>query len=257
MPSWYPIKIILLSVLIAFFDQRVAGEGSATGYDGRERDALYALKATFNHPFPNKNWSGLQCYLNFPPYWYGIQCVNGRVTGVLLENMGLTGTIKFDAFHLPPRADNTKLSEQVAHREPDELRRQSATEMCRTVQQHVPRPHLTVACESQSVDLASAPGQRLDRSNSRIQSTRVGLVQCVQQQPKRTNPTDDRPKLSSPLGREEAEGSEADDQGGVQEADDFPGQSEAPQSAASLRILLLLQGREVARVPILREGHHL
>lgn len=109
MGYWPLLNIFLLLVLITFSDQRVAGEGPAAGYDGRERDALYALKATFNHPFLNKNWSGLQCYSNEPPYWYGIQCVNGRVTGILLENMGLAGTIKFDAFIFLPELTTLSL----------------------------------------------------------------------------------------------------------------------------------------------------
>ncbi|OWM87750.1 probable inactive receptor kinase At1g48480 [Punica granatum] len=102
MGSWSLSKILLASVLITFSNQNVAGGGPATGYDRQERDALYALKANFNHPFLNKNWTGLQCYMNEPPYWYGIQCINGRVTGILLENMDLTGTIKFDTFIFLP-----------------------------------------------------------------------------------------------------------------------------------------------------------
>ncbi|KAI3448265.1 hypothetical protein Pfo_004930 [Paulownia fortunei] len=37
------------------------------------------------------------CYMNDTPYWYGIQCFNGRVTGIILERMGLAGEIKADA----------------------------------------------------------------------------------------------------------------------------------------------------------------
>ncbi|PIN20654.1 Serine/threonine protein kinase [Handroanthus impetiginosus] len=38
------------------------------------------------------------CYMNTTPYWHGIRCLNGRVTSIILESMGLTGEIKNDAF---------------------------------------------------------------------------------------------------------------------------------------------------------------
>ncbi|KAK8316939.1 hypothetical protein V6Z12_A13G076600 [Gossypium hirsutum] len=56
----------------------------------QERDTLYALKHTFNDPFLNDNWNGLHCYKN-TSFWYGIQCINGRITSILLENRGLSG----------------------------------------------------------------------------------------------------------------------------------------------------------------------
>ncbi|XP_022725052.1 probable inactive receptor kinase At2g26730 [Durio zibethinus] len=62
-----------------------------------ERSALYALKHKFNDPFLNDNWTGLQCYENMA-FWYGIQCINGRVTAILLEGRGLSGTVSADAF---------------------------------------------------------------------------------------------------------------------------------------------------------------
>ncbi|XP_048227596.1 inactive leucine-rich repeat receptor-like serine/threonine-protein kinase At1g60630 isoform X2 [Ricinus communis] len=63
-----------------------------------ERDALYALKANFNDPFLNVNWSGSQCPRRYPTQWYGIICANGKVSGIFLEDMGLTGTVRSDAF---------------------------------------------------------------------------------------------------------------------------------------------------------------
>ncbi|XVF01599.1 hypothetical protein REPUB_Repub04eG0102300 [Reevesia pubescens] len=64
----------------------------------QERDALYALKHMFNDPFLNNNWIGLlHCYQN-TSVWYGIQCVNGRVTSLILEGMGLSGNVSADAF---------------------------------------------------------------------------------------------------------------------------------------------------------------
>ncbi|XVF67189.1 hypothetical protein PTKIN_Ptkin10aG0100300 [Pterospermum kingtungense] len=62
-----------------------------------ERDALYALKHSFNDPFLNDNWNGLHCYENIS-FWYGIQCINGRVTAILLESMGVSGQPGADAF---------------------------------------------------------------------------------------------------------------------------------------------------------------
>lgn len=67
------------------------------GFHGDERDALLALAAGFNNSFLHHNWTGIMCYDNDPPYWFGIECSNGRVTGVRLENLGLTGEIKVDA----------------------------------------------------------------------------------------------------------------------------------------------------------------
>ncbi|XP_021298387.1 probable inactive receptor kinase At2g26730 [Herrania umbratica] len=63
----------------------------------QERDALYALKHVFNDSFLNDNWNGLQCYEN-TSFWYGIQCINGRVTAILLEGGGLSGKVSADAF---------------------------------------------------------------------------------------------------------------------------------------------------------------
>lgn len=68
------------------------------GYQGKERDALLALRDTLDNPFLKNNWNGLMCYMNNPPKWYGIQCTNGRVTGIVLEAMGLKGSIRPDAF---------------------------------------------------------------------------------------------------------------------------------------------------------------
>ncbi|XVF44740.1 hypothetical protein PTKIN_Ptkin02bG0148400 [Pterospermum kingtungense] len=63
----------------------------------QERDALYALKHQFNDPFLNDNWNGVHCYEN-TSFWYGIQCRNGRVTAISLEDRGLSGKVSADAF---------------------------------------------------------------------------------------------------------------------------------------------------------------
>ncbi|KAK3185026.1 hypothetical protein Dsin_032312 [Dipteronia sinensis] len=59
----------------------------------QEMDALLALKAIFNDPFLNKNWTGA------PSHWYGIQCSHDdHVTGISLQSMGLTGKVSADGF---------------------------------------------------------------------------------------------------------------------------------------------------------------
>ncbi|XWS39705.1 hypothetical protein CRYUN_Cryun18bG0077900 [Craigia yunnanensis] len=71
--------------------------GSSFAQYEQERGALYALKHNFNDPFLNGNWNGLQCYQN-TSFWFGIQCINGRVTAILLEGKGLSGKASSDAF---------------------------------------------------------------------------------------------------------------------------------------------------------------
>lgn len=56
--------------------------------DPQEKEALYDLRATFDDPFLNENWTGLHCNISKP--WKGIQCSDGHVTFLELENMGLT-----------------------------------------------------------------------------------------------------------------------------------------------------------------------
>ncbi|KAL4362994.1 hypothetical protein GQ457_04G003960 [Hibiscus cannabinus] len=70
--------------------------GSYAQYQ-EERDALYALKRTFDDPIMNGNWTGLQCYEN-TSFWDGVRCVNGRVTAIILESRGLSGAVSGDAF---------------------------------------------------------------------------------------------------------------------------------------------------------------
>ncbi|KAK4491219.1 hypothetical protein RD792_001952 [Penstemon davidsonii] len=84
--------------LMVFNKQSIA-EDIPTGFHGYERDALFALKIGFNNSLLNRNWTGLMCYMNDTPYWQGIQCLNGRVTGILLENMMLNGEIETDALY--------------------------------------------------------------------------------------------------------------------------------------------------------------
>lgn len=82
--------ILLFGSVLAQFDDTVIG------FNGDERDALYALKATFNDSFLNRNWSGTHCHNNQPPLWYGLQCVDGRVTALSLDSLGLVGNMNVD-----------------------------------------------------------------------------------------------------------------------------------------------------------------
>ena len=82
---------------ILFFGSVVAQVDTLLGFNGDERDALYALKATFNDSFLNRNWSGTHCHNNQPPLWYGLRCVDGRVTTLSLDSLGLVGNMNVDA----------------------------------------------------------------------------------------------------------------------------------------------------------------
>ncbi|KAL8512438.1 hypothetical protein ACS0TY_018783 [Phlomoides rotata] len=87
----------LLVVALVFIHKRAVAEDDSSGFHGNERDALMALKTGFNNTLLNGNWTGIMCYMNKTPYWYGVQCFNGRVSGLILEDMGLHGEIKVDA----------------------------------------------------------------------------------------------------------------------------------------------------------------
>ncbi|KAL0357085.1 UNVERIFIED_CONTAM: putative inactive receptor kinase [Sesamum calycinum] len=86
-----------LLVMVLVPHERTAAEDDSSGFRGYERDALLALQERFNSSFLNRNWTGIMCYMNEAPYWHGIQCINGRVTGIILESMGISGEIKTDA----------------------------------------------------------------------------------------------------------------------------------------------------------------
>lgn len=91
--SLFFIAVILL------FGSVVAQVDTRVGFNGDERDALYALKATFNDSFLNRNWSGTHCHNNQPPLWYGLQCVDGRVTALSLDSLGLVGNMNVNALN--------------------------------------------------------------------------------------------------------------------------------------------------------------
>lgn len=68
------------------------------GFHGPERDSLLAIKEGFSNTFLDDNWTSIMCYLNNTPEWYGVKCLDGRVIELSLENLGLKGEIKVDAF---------------------------------------------------------------------------------------------------------------------------------------------------------------
>nr|XP_043630075.1 probable leucine-rich repeat receptor-like protein kinase At1g68400 [Erigeron canadensis] len=61
------------------------------GFIEDERNALLALKAGFHNTFLDEKWQTFNCY-----EWFGLTC-NGRVVGVTLENLNITGDTKVDA----------------------------------------------------------------------------------------------------------------------------------------------------------------
>ncbi|KAL3538626.1 hypothetical protein ACH5RR_001992 [Cinchona calisaya] len=91
-----PLKHFLVLHLLVLC-KKIIAEDVPNDFRGNEREALLALVAGFNNPFFHSNWTSIMCYKNDPPYWFGIECSDGRVTGVKLENMGLIGEIKIDS----------------------------------------------------------------------------------------------------------------------------------------------------------------
>ncbi|XP_022984210.1 probable inactive receptor kinase At2g26730 [Cucurbita maxima] len=82
---------------ILLFGSVAAQVDTLVGFNGDERDALYALKATFNNSFLNRNWTGTHCHNNQPPLWFGLRCVDGRVTALSLDSLGLVGNTNVNA----------------------------------------------------------------------------------------------------------------------------------------------------------------
>ncbi|KAK3031498.1 hypothetical protein RJ639_036012 [Escallonia herrerae] len=97
MGSSKSFRFFIVIVLVVLYDGAFAEDDPLGGFDGDERDALMALKIELKNSFLKHNWTSIMCYLNNTPNWYGVQCSNGRVTGILLENMNLTGKLRVDA----------------------------------------------------------------------------------------------------------------------------------------------------------------
>ncbi|XP_030473939.2 probable inactive receptor kinase At2g26730 [Syzygium oleosum] len=92
------LRKLFLALFISLLNHGItASSAPSVGYDEDERAALYVLRAAFNNPFLNSNWTGIHCYMDDPPRWYGILCNNGHVTGIVLEGMVLKGLINFNA----------------------------------------------------------------------------------------------------------------------------------------------------------------
>ncbi|KAJ8768220.1 hypothetical protein K2173_021160 [Erythroxylum novogranatense] len=86
----FPLLLLLL-ILSCYICRHAIAEHD------EEREALYALKDSFNNSFLEENWFGPQCSEQLPQLWQGIRCLNGRVSEILLEGMGLNGAIESDA----------------------------------------------------------------------------------------------------------------------------------------------------------------
>ncbi|KAF7842603.1 putative inactive receptor kinase [Senna tora] len=91
---FFDLKHIPFAVLLAVLlnTNNVIPQEWPLGYTS-EKDALYGLKAIFNDPVLNSNWTGLPCGETETSRWFGIRCAGGRVTGVVLEGLGLAGKI--------------------------------------------------------------------------------------------------------------------------------------------------------------------
>ncbi|KAG6414910.1 hypothetical protein SASPL_122286 [Salvia splendens] len=97
MPSSNFTNLFILTAALLILHNPAAAVDDGSGFLGYERDALLHLKSGLNSPFLDRNWTGIMCYMDNTPYWYGIQCHKGRVTGLILDSIGLTGDVKVDA----------------------------------------------------------------------------------------------------------------------------------------------------------------
>ncbi|XP_008237198.1 PREDICTED: probable inactive receptor kinase At2g26730 [Prunus mume] len=96
------MKYYLLAILLLCMLHMRCSTAQVAGYIGKEKDALVALKNSFNYPYLNTNWTGPPCFKSEPSTWYGIQCTGfndiGHVTGIVLKNMPLNRSIDIFAF---------------------------------------------------------------------------------------------------------------------------------------------------------------
>ncbi|XP_061981427.1 probable inactive receptor kinase At2g26730 [Populus nigra] len=102
--STFLIKHLYWLLLFTFLILHLIEIGTAAQFDPsqypdiqrQERDALYALKASFNNSFLNDNWTGPPCNTDYSSRWHGIRCFNGRVTEIFLESMRLNSLLLQD-----------------------------------------------------------------------------------------------------------------------------------------------------------------
>ncbi|KAM7470453.1 hypothetical protein LguiA_008636 [Lonicera macranthoides] len=92
------INFILISLFSLYKYVAAVDNVLPDEFHGPERDALLAIKEGFSNAFLDDNWTSIMCYLNNTPQWYGVKCLDGRVIELSLENLGLKGEIKVDAF---------------------------------------------------------------------------------------------------------------------------------------------------------------
>lgn len=97
MPSSNFTNLFILTAALLVLHKPAAAVDNGSGFHGYERDALLHLKSGLNSPFLDRNWTGIMCYMDNTPYWYGVQCHKGRVTGLILDSIGLNGDVKVDA----------------------------------------------------------------------------------------------------------------------------------------------------------------
>ncbi|KAF5448523.1 hypothetical protein F2P56_029048 [Juglans regia] len=90
------MMITVVSLLLCRSVTAQSPEDPSLVGDPQEKEALYDLRATFRDPLLTDNWTGPHCNIYTP--WKGIQCSNGHVTILVLENMGLTGNINVSEF---------------------------------------------------------------------------------------------------------------------------------------------------------------
>ncbi|XAR49446.1 Non-specific serine/threonine protein kinase [Bertholletia excelsa] len=65
-----------------------------------ETSALLALRDELNNPTLNNNWSGpVVCIAGNPSPWLGIQCSGDRVSGIVLESLGIAAKISSNALY--------------------------------------------------------------------------------------------------------------------------------------------------------------
>ncbi|RZC87692.1 hypothetical protein C5167_028147 [Papaver somniferum] len=86
------VYFILLNVFLCDHTI-VVGQYSPSKCGTDEIKALNSIRDGLNNTFLNQQWNGSECFLNDQPAWYGIEWLDGRVTGITLEAISLIGEI--------------------------------------------------------------------------------------------------------------------------------------------------------------------
>ncbi|PQQ11571.1 putative inactive receptor kinase [Prunus yedoensis var. nudiflora] len=156
------MKYYLLAILLLCMLRMRCSTAQVAGYSGKEKDALVALKNSFNYTYLNTNWTGAPCFKSEPSTWYGIQCTGfndiGRVTGIVLENMPLNRSINIFAFTNLAELSALTLEEQLSVGEHDGFFPQSEADGYRSFGQHVLWANFTIAFEPWDIGVIAASG---------------------------------------------------------------------------------------------------